>query len=334
MRGPTAVVSSSPGGQPVERLRARLAEPAAGLHRCSSWARAGRREVRDRGPRAPRAARGGRLGRAVVGRLGGDRRRHLHRAAGAARPGARSPHPSSRCRLGRPPVRGNALRGPVPRSSARAARRAPPAPRDGRHPADRRDRPRRLRAARPAAPEGRRAVRGDPPPGDARGRGAGDRGRMGGRAGRRDRRGDASRGGRLRRALPAGARRSGQPAAPARHERPARRAGGGERGDADARDRGARRRVRGCRSRCSTRRAARRSTRCASFLAARVLGQPEAVDCLVERIALVKAGLTDPRPAARRLPVRRPDRDRQDGDRQGARRVPLRLGSRGSSGST
>jgi ATP-dependent Clp protease ATP-binding subunit ClpC len=29
-------------------------------------------------------------------------------------------------------------------------------------------------------------------------------------------------------------------------------------------------------------------------LAARVLGQPEAVDCLVERIALVKAGLTDP----------------------------------------
>ncbi len=29
-------------------------------------------------------------------------------------------------------------------------------------------------------------------------------------------------------------------------------------------------------------------------LASRVLGQPEAVDCLVERIALVKAGLTDP----------------------------------------
>ena len=30
------------------------------------------------------------------------------------------------------------------------------------------------------------------------------------------------------------------------------------------------------------------------FFAGRVLGQPEAVDCLVERIALVKAGLTDP----------------------------------------
>ena len=31
-----------------------------------------------------------------------------------------------------------------------------------------------------------------------------------------------------------------------------------------------------------------------AFFADRVLGQPEAVDCLVERIALVKAGLTDP----------------------------------------
>ena len=31
-----------------------------------------------------------------------------------------------------------------------------------------------------------------------------------------------------------------------------------------------------------------------AFFEGRVLGQPEAVDCLVERIALVKAGLTDP----------------------------------------
>ena len=29
--------------------------------------------------------------------------------------------------------------------------------------------------------------------------------------------------------------------------------------------------------------------------AARVMGQPEAVDCLVERIAMLKAGLCDPR---------------------------------------
>ena len=31
-----------------------------------------------------------------------------------------------------------------------------------------------------------------------------------------------------------------------------------------------------------------------AFFESRVLGQPEAVDCLVDRIALVKAGLTDP----------------------------------------
>src|SRR5204862_2599235 len=30
------------------------------------------------------------------------------------------------------------------------------------------------------------------------------------------------------------------------------------------------------------------------FFSTRVLGQPEAVDCLVDRIALIKAGLTDP----------------------------------------
>ena len=31
-----------------------------------------------------------------------------------------------------------------------------------------------------------------------------------------------------------------------------------------------------------------------AYFEARVLGQPEAVECLVDRIALVKAGLTDP----------------------------------------
>ena len=41
-----------------------------------------------------------------------------------------------------------------------------------------------------------------------------------------------------------------------------------------------------------------------------------------------------PDPAARRLPLRRPDRHREDGDRKDARRVPLRLASAGSSGST
>ena len=40
--------------------------------------------------------------------------------------------------------------------------------------------------------------------------------------------------------------------------------------------------------------AARASSEVRAYFEARVLGQPEAVECLVERIALVKAGLTDP----------------------------------------
>ena len=62
-----------------------------------------------------------------------------------------------------------------------------------------------------------------------------------------------------------------------------------------------------------------------AFFSRRVLEQPEAVDCVVERIALVKAGVTDPDASARRVPLRRPDGHGQDGDRQGPRRVPLRL---------
>ena len=63
-----------------------------------------------------------------------------------------------------------------------------------------------------------------------------------------------------------------------------------------------------------------------AYFGARVLGQPEAVECLVDRIALVKAGLTDPTRPARRLSLRRPDRHRQDGDRQGVQRLRVRLG--------
>ena len=43
-----------------------------------------------------------------------------------------------------------------------------------------------------------------------------------------------------------------------------------------------------------------------AYFESRVLGQPEAVECLVDRIALVKAGAHRPDPAARRLPLRRP----------------------------
>ena len=60
------------------------------------------------------------------------------------------------------------------------------------------------------------------------------------------------------------------------------------------------------------------------FLESRVIGQKEATDVLVDRVALVKAGLTDPSAAARRLPLRRPDRDRQDRAREGAHRAAVR----------
>ena len=72
--------------------------------------------------------------------------------------------------------------------------------------------------------------------------------------------------------------------------------------------------------------APRRSRTCARFFEQRVLGQPEAVDCLVERIAHGQGGPHRPDAPARRLPVRRPDRDGQDRDREDARRVPVRLG--------
>ena len=56
--------------------------------------------------------------------------------------------------------------------------------------------------------------------------------------------------------------------------------------------------ARGCRWRCST--SARGSTsRSCERSSRRVIGQPEAVECVVERVALLKAGLTDPtRPPA------------------------------------
>ena len=62
-----------------------------------------------------------------------------------------------------------------------------------------------------------------------------------------------------------------------------------------------------------------------AFFGSRVLGQPEAVDCLVDRIALVKAGLDRSNETARRLSLRRPDRHGEDRDREGLQRVPLRL---------
>ena len=55
----------------------------------------------------------------------------------------------------------------------------------------------------------------------------------------------------------------------------------------------------GCRSRCSTRASRFGSRTCARSSSERILQQPEAVECMVERVAMIKAGLTDPtRPQA------------------------------------
>jgi hypothetical protein len=61
------------------------------------------------------------------------------------------------------------------------------------------------------------------------------------------------------------------------------------------------------------------------FFTSRVLGQPEAVDAIVERVAMAKAGVTDPTRPLGGLPVRRSDRNREDRDRKSSRRVHVRV---------
>ena len=61
------------------------------------------------------------------------------------------------------------------------------------------------------------------------------------------------------------------------------------------------------------------------FFEKRVLGQPEAVDCLVDRVAMIKAGVGDPsRPQGVFLFVG-PYGYRQDRDCQGPQRVSFRF---------
>ena len=81
----------------------------------------------------------------------------------------------------------------------------------------------------------------------------------------------------------------------------------------------------GCRSTSSTPRRRSISTRCGEFFSTRVLGQQEAVDCSRRPDRADQGEADRPDAAARRLPVRRPDGNGQDGAREGARGVPLRL---------
>ena len=57
----------------------------------------------------------------------------------------------------------------------------------------------------------------------------------------------------------------------------------------------------------------------------RVIGQDEAVKAVSDAIRRSRAGLSDPEPPERLLPVPRPDRRRQDRAVQGAGRFPVRL---------
>ena len=125
---PDAVVVPS-RRQPVQRLRARLAEPAAGRPLLvvgesgvgkSAIVGHALRELPEEDEWAVlwSAATEVIAGAIYIGQL--EQRVQESSAASV-----------TASRLGRSPVRGDALRGPVPRASARPARRAPPAPRAG-----------------------------------------------------------------------------------------------------------------------------------------------------------------------------------------------------------
>ncbi len=60
----------------------------------------------------------------------------------------------------------------------------------------------------------------------------------------------------------------------------------------------------------------------------RVVGQDEAIEAVASALRRSRAGLQDPEPADRHVPVPRPHRRRQDRARAGARRVHVRLAGR------
>ncbi len=64
------------------------------------------------------------------------------------------------------------------------------------------------------------------------------------------------------------------------------------------------------------------------LLGARVIGQDDAVKAVSAAVRRSRAGLQDPEPAARLLPVPRPHGRRQDRADQGARRIPVRRSAR------
>ena len=63
-------------------------------------------------------------------------------------------------------------------------------------------------------------------------------------------------------------------------------------------------------------------------LGKRLIGQKEAVKAVSDAVRRSRAGISDPGPPDRLVPLPRPDRRRQDRAREGARRVPLRRRAR------
>ena len=142
---------------------------------------------------------------------------------------------------------------------------------------------------------------------------------------RRDRRRDAGRGVRARAAVPARRRAAGEPAPAAARDR---RGGGGVR-CRELRGRGGARHDR--RRLGPPARTARPRRAASARRGARVLRAPRPRAAGGRRLRRRahrdgQGGGHRPHPAARRLPLRRPDGHGQDRDREGARGVPVRLG--------
>ncbi len=311
--------------RPCDRRRPRRGRrPLGAVSLRDPRRRHGRRQdgAAPRGTPTPRAAGVGRL---RGGRLGRDGRADVHRDDGRPRPGDRAAHDRATDRVAVPRVRGGAVGGAASAEPEGPPRRAAPVRRGapgGRAGRDRRD---GVRVARPDASARRARVRGDPAAAD--GRGGGDRG--GGVVRRVPRprcpEGDAAGGARPRDPLPARHRCSGQRPPLARADPAARRAaraGGGHAADDDGHS------LRGHRVAAARPRSARPARPRGG---ARVLRRPRARAARGRRLPRRSDRPREGRPhrshqAARRLPLRRADGHGEDRDREGARRVPVRVG--------
>ena len=254
-----------------------------------------------------------------------ERRPDVHRHARSSRSGDRGQARGPPDRLGLPELRGLALVGDALAEPARPPRRAAARGGVGRRDDHGRGRPARLRAADPEPAPRRPALRRHPPRADDRRRDPCRRAGLGERQRGRHRREDARRGARPGDALPARDCGAGEPPAPARaRPRPyrSRARGGGDTGD-DHRD--AQRGDRPAPARARPEGAARPRGGAAVLRVA--CARPARRGDVPRRADRAREGRADRSDApARGLPLRRADRYRQDRDREGPGRVPLRVG--------